>query len=78
MIPNTDTSDTRGAITLVDTVLGVVVLIAVIALSPIYYEFIGMATAEADPLTGLVLQLTVPLLILGVLLSLGVSARRPS
>ena len=77
MDPNTDT-DTRGAITLVDVILGVAVLVATLALAPILYQFIGMASAEADPLTGLVLQLAVPVLILGVVISMGVSARRPS
>lgn len=78
MNPNTDTTDTRGAITLVDVILGVAVLLATLALAPILYQFIGMASAEADPLTALVLQLAVPVLILGVVISMGVSAGRPS
>lgn len=73
----TDASTTdRAAITLVDAILGFGVLVAVMALAPIIYTFIDMGSGAYDPFTALVLQLSVPLLILAVLISLGVSARR--
>lgn len=68
--------DRRGAISLVDVIIGFAVLIALIALAPTIYEFVDMGTSVADPLTSLVLSLVVPLLILAIIVSMGVSARR--
>jgi len=50
------------------------VLVAIIALSPTIYKFIGMVSSEADPFTALLLQLAVPLLFLALILSVGKSA----
>jgi len=71
-----DDTSNRAAITLVDAIIGLTVLVAVIALAPIIYTFIGMGSSAYDPFTSLVLQLSVPLLVLSVIISLGVSARR--
>jgi hypothetical protein len=65
----------RGAVTLVDIIIGVVVIVAVVALAPVWTYFIGLAASAADPFTQTVLQLFIPLLLLGVIVSLGVSAR---
>lgn len=75
--PETDRpTDTRGAVQLVDVVLTFFVLVSIIVLAPVFYRFIGMVSAEADPFSGLLLQLMVPLLIIGLIVSVGVSARR--
>jgi len=66
----------RGAIQLVDVVLTMFVLVGIIALAPIFYKFTGMVSAQADPFSGLLLQLVLPMLIIALLISVGVSARR--
>ncbi|QLD84612.1 hypothetical protein HWV23_02430 [Natronomonas halophila] len=68
--------DTRGAVQLTDVVLTLFVLVATISLAPTIYHFIGMVSAEADPFSSLLLQLVVPALFIGLILSVGVSARR--
>jgi hypothetical protein len=72
----TDASDTRGAVQLVDVVLTLFVLASTIALAPTIYHFIGLASAEADPFSSLLLQLVVPMLFIGLMISVGISARR--
>lgn len=67
--------DDRGAVTLVDVIIGVAVIVAVVALAPVWNHFIGLASSAADPFTQTVLQLAIPLMLLGVIVSLGVSAR---
>lgn len=66
----------RGRVQLVDVIMGVVVLVAVLVMAPWLYEFIGMMAGEADPFSRLVLQLLVPSLLIAVVISVGVSARR--
>lgn len=68
----------RGQVQVPDAILAVVVLVAVIALAPSLYQFVNMAAAEADPFSALLLRLTPSLLILGLIISVGVSARRGS
>lgn len=66
----------RGAVQLVDAVLTFFVLVTIIVLAPIFYHFVGMVSAEADPFSSLLLQLTLPFLLLALVLSVGISARR--
>lgn len=68
--------DTRAAVQLVDGIMTFVVLVGIIALSPVFYKFIGMVDGNADPFSSLLLQLVLPLLLLALILSVGVSARR--
>lgn len=70
-----DNSATRAKVQLVDVVLTFFVLVAVIVTTPYWTKFTGMMAAEADPFTSLVLQLAVPSLFIGIILSVGVSAR---
>lgn len=72
----TDQSDDRAAVQLVDVVLTFFTLVPIIVLAPVIYKFTGMVSAEADPFSGLLLQLLVPMLILALIISVGVSARR--
>lgn len=72
----TRTPDTRAAVELVDVILGTVILVSIILLAPVLFHFVGMAAGQADPFTSLLLQLTVPVLIIGFVISIGVSARR--
>lgn len=66
----------RAAVNLADVILSFAVLVGLLVLAPYFYFFQGMAAAEADPLSTLLLQLVVPVLFLGLIVSVGVSARR--
>jgi len=59
-----------------DVIIIAVVSIATIALAPVYYDLIKRITLAADPLSALLLQLIIPLIFLGLVISIGVSARR--
>lgn len=68
--------DDRGAVRLADVSLTFVVLVALLALAPVFATFIGMVSAEADPFSSLLLQLVIPLLFIFLLFSVGRSAQR--
>lgn len=65
----------RAAVNLGTVVMTFFVLVGLLALAPIFYRFIDMATASADPFSSLLLQLVVPLLFIALIISVGVSAR---
>lgn len=67
--------DTRGVVDIVDVWLSLAVLVGLLVTAPYYYTFTGMASQEADPFSSLLLQLIVPMLFLGLIVSVGVSAR---
>lgn len=68
--------DTRARLQMTDIVLTFFVLAAIMRLAPVFYTFIDMAVSEADQFSGLLFRLVLPLLILALILSVGVSARR--
>jgi hypothetical protein len=68
--------DDRGAIQLTDAVLSLFVLVAILALAPHFSTFTSMVASEADPFSSILLQLVVPGLLIGLILSIGTSARR--
>lgn len=74
----TDKPHNRGAIQLVDAVLTVFVLVSIIATAPIWYHFIDLLRSASgiSPFTKAVLSLLIPSLLIGLLLSVGISARR--
>ena len=67
--------DSRGAVQLVDVMLTFFVLVAILATAPFWVEFQGMVLPYADGLSELLLLLMLPLLLLGLIVSVGVSAR---
>lgn len=67
--------DGRGQVGLVDMIIGVTVLIPILVLAPVIWKFIDMIVPRADPFTQLLLSLTIPLLLLSFVVSMGVSAR---
>lgn len=67
--------DNRGRIGYVDVVIGFATLVAFAAVAPWVYEVVAIARNSVDPLSGVLLQLFVPLLLIGLILSMGVSAR---
>lgn len=64
------------AFQLTDAVLTFVILVAMVVLAPIIFEFTAMIQTEADPLSSMILSLVVPLFIVALVISAGVSARR--
>lgn len=66
----------RGAVQMSDVVLTFFSVVALLALAPVLNRFTGMVSDVADPFSALLLQLVVPAIIIGILLSVGVSARR--
>jgi ABC-type uncharacterized transport system permease subunit len=61
---------------LTDVLIAAVVSVSGYALAPIYYDLIGRIVSSADPLSELLLQLVVPFVFVGIIISIGVSARR--
>jgi len=68
--------DRRGAVQLVDAFLTFFVLVAILALAPFFTKFTSMVSDAADPFSALLLQLFVPLMLIALILSIGVSAKR--
>jgi len=64
------------ALTITDGIITFVTMVALLALSPVFFEFSTIVQSEADPLSGLILSIVVPLFFLAILISVGVSARR--
>lgn len=67
--------DDRAAISYVDTVLTFGTLVMIAAVAPLFFTVYDMADGVADPLTTALLNLAVPLLIIGLIVSMGVAAR---
>lgn len=66
----------RGAIQLVDAALTFFVLASILALGPFFIEFTGMLQNIADPFSSLLLGLFIPFMIIALIYSVGVSAKR--
>jgi hypothetical protein len=64
----------RASIDLDDAILTFVVLVALMAMSPILASFVSMVTGTTSGLTQLLLQLVAPFLFLSLIVSMGVSA----
>lgn len=67
--------DDRGAIRYVDVVLTFATLIMVAAVAPMIFTIFDLIQGVADPLTVALINLLVPLLIIGLMISMGVAAR---
>jgi hypothetical protein len=61
-----------------DVVVLVIVAVAAYMLSDVWYDFTGSLSSTAGPLSELLLSLVVPAVLIGLVISLGVSARRRS
>lgn len=69
-------TDDRGALQIVDALFTFFVLVAVLALAPFFTQFTGMIQTEADPFSSLLLGLFIPFLLIALVYSIGVSAKR--
>lgn len=67
--------DTRARISYVDIVMATATLVALLAILPFMTDVVDMIHAAGDPLTDTLATLTLPLILIGLLLSLGISAR---
>jgi hypothetical protein len=76
--PDDERATTRGQVQLVDSLLTFFVLVALVVVSPILVGFVGSLSGVVDGFTQLVFQLFVPAMFVGLILSLGISARRGS
>lgn len=69
------TTDVRAAISYVDTVLTFAVLVMIAVVAPMMFNIYEMIQGVADPLTVALVALVVPILIIGLVVSMGVTAR---
>lgn len=67
--------DDRGRVQYVDIVMAFASLVAFMAVAPWVYTGMGMATGVVDPLSATLLQITLPLFVIAMIVSIGVSAR---
>lgn len=58
-----------------DVVLSFAVLVSFTAVAPWFYELLDLGASEVDPLSNVLLQILMPLVLIVLLLSMGVSAR---
>jgi len=65
----------RGQVNISDAFLGILVLIGLVALLPVFNTFLQMIASSADPLTGTLLQLFIPFMFISLLITIGMSAR---
>ena len=75
MKPKTRDRD-RGQVQLVDIIIGFIMLVVIVVTWPWWNQFIGMVAPVADPFSSLLLQLTLPVLVIALTVSLARSARR--
>jgi hypothetical protein len=66
----------RGAIQMVDAFLTFFVLVAMLALAPVFTHFASMLASEADTFSTLILSLFMPMMFIALIYSVGVSAKR--
>jgi len=67
--------DDRARVQYVDVILSFATLVTFVAVAPWVYSAVAMATGVADPFSSLLLELTLPIFVVGMLVSIGVSAR---
>lgn len=67
--------DDRGRVQYVDVVLTFSSLVAFGAVAPWVYEAISMGRTALDPLSGTLLALALPLMVIALIVSVGVSGR---
>jgi hypothetical protein len=66
----------RARIGYVDVVLGFASLVAIAVVSQWLFQIIDMLRAEVDALTSVLVGLLLPMLLIGLIYSVGVSARQ--
>ena len=67
--------NTRARIGFVDFIITFATLVSFAAVSPWVWDLIGKLRDQVDPLTSVLIGLLLPMVIIGIILSAGVSAR---
>lgn len=65
----------RGKLQYSDIIMAFGTLVAIAAVAPWLYQLLDMIQAEVDPLTATILAIFLPLIVIALLVSMGVSAR---
>lgn len=65
----------RGRVQYADLVVGFASLVAFVAMANWMYSIVNDAAAVADPLSATLLQIALPMFVVALIISLGVSAR---
>jgi len=68
-------TDDRGRVQYVDVVLTFSTLVTFGAVAPWVYEAISMGRGALDPLSGTLLALALPVMVISLIVSVGVSGR---
>lgn len=69
------TRDARGRVQYVDVVLTFATLVTFGAVAPWVYSAISKGRTALDPLSGILLALALPLMVIALIVSVGVSGR---
>jgi hypothetical protein len=76
MQDNSLLEDDRGKVQMTDVFMALMLIVAFVVTAPIWFKATAMVSGSADPFSALLLQLTPALLVIAVIVSVGVSARR--
>jgi hypothetical protein len=71
-----DGVDDRGKVQMTDVFMALMLIVAFVVTAPIWFKATAMVSGSADPFSALLLQLAPALLVIAVIVSVGVSARR--
>ena len=66
----------RARVHVPDVIIAVAVTVAALGAGPVFYDLVGIIAGSAGPMETLLLQLVLPMLLIGIAISIGVSARR--
>lgn len=71
---DTLSDDDRGRVQYVDIIVAFATLVSFIAVAPWVYTAIGMGAGAVDPLSRTLLELALPVFVIAMIVSIGVSA----
>lgn len=74
-MPDTPHRDERAKVGYTDVVMTFAATVGYVIVAPYIYRAVTLTQSAADPLTGVLVALVPPLLLLGLIVSIGVSAR---
>lgn len=66
----------RGRVHLTDMVVAAIAFIALVGVAPVIYDLVAGLSPDADPFSTLLLQLLIPVMVIGLIVSIGISAER--
>lgn len=72
---NTLGTDGRAKVGYTDVVMTFAAMVGFLVVAPYIFRAVTLVQSNADPLTGVLVALVAPLLLIGLIVSIGVSAR---